>query len=436
MARPSFFWPRGWIYHLFVLLLVFGNASLGAEGGTASLLRKIDTKDFGGLVLRFADLNADGSVDILAAQNFKREITLLTAFDLEGKILWQKGQRREPPRGYARTSSDLPVQIRDLDGDGKPEIVLVFEGALEILEGSTGSVRKSVPVSDTLDAIYFVDFWGATKAPAIVSKTRYTHFWVYDSQLNLLWDKDENTGHIPFAYDVDRDGLEELLVGYALYDRRGGILWRLRDFPDHLDAADAGDMDGDGVDELGIATGRDAYLVTPKGTTLWQRPAKHMQHVVIGSFRADLPGQKQAVFLDKMNQGRFTCYDAKGTTLYESRPQGGSTILSAVDGWSGKRAENYVMAYRRNVGPPALFDCSGRKVAEFPFPPAVEGKEYGTHYVQHFDILGDGREEILVSNEKEIWIYANGAPAPAKIDVSEKLPNRRIYNASFYSGMQ
>jgi hypothetical protein len=105
-----------------------------------------------------------------------------------------------------------------------------------------------------------------------------------------------------------------------------------------------------------------------------------------------------------------------------------------VHGWTGRRGEDLLAVFRRAEGPPVLLNGWGEQVAEFPFY-AGEGAA-PRHFVQHFDILGDGREEILINSDDGIWIYGNGGPAPERIDVREGLPNPRIYNASFYIGMQ
>ena len=58
---------------------------------------------------------------------------------------------------------------------------------------------------------------------------------------------------------------------------------------------------------------------------------------------------------------------------------------------------------------------------------------------QHADICGDAREEIVIRDNKNIWIYKNGADSP-KIKSKSKTPNRRrqtklLYNYTYYIGM-
>ena len=76
-------------------------------------------------------------------------------------------------------------------------------------------------------------------------------------------------------------------------------------------------------------------------------------------------------------------------------------------------------------GPPVLLNGSGKTVAEFPFPPAQAGSRWDQYYAQHFDALGDSREEVFVYNGLALWIYQNGAPAPASLPKPTRGPNPR-----------
>ena len=70
----------------------------------------------------------------------------------------------------------------------------------------------------------------------IIIKDRYKRVWALDSTLNILWFNFINTGHYPYAYDVDRDGKDEVLTGYSLIDDNGDLLWNLDDqLQDHAD---------------------------------------------------------------------------------------------------------------------------------------------------------------------------------------------------------
>jgi hypothetical protein len=111
------------------------------------LWKRFKTPIFGaGRNARFGDLDGDGQIDMLIAQNIPRvrgdafdHISSLTAVNLDGKVLWQIG--RPNPRNGLLTN-DTPFQIHDIDGDGRNEVVLAKDYKLQILDGRTGQVKK------------------------------------------------------------------------------------------------------------------------------------------------------------------------------------------------------------------------------------------------------------------------------------------------------
>ncbi len=116
---------------------------LRADNPKPALWRKFDTPGFGaGRNVRFGDLDGDGRLDMLFAQNVAKvrgdafdHISCLTAVTLEGRVLWQQGR---PNPKNALLTNDTPFQIHDLDGDGRVEIVLARDFELQVLDGRTG----------------------------------------------------------------------------------------------------------------------------------------------------------------------------------------------------------------------------------------------------------------------------------------------------------
>ena len=104
-------------------------------------------KGFGtGRNVRFGDLDGDGRLDMLFAQQVAKvrgdafdQISCLTAVTLDGKVLWQQG--RPNPKNDLLTN-DTPFQIHDLDGDGRTEVVLARDFQLQVLEGRTGRLLR------------------------------------------------------------------------------------------------------------------------------------------------------------------------------------------------------------------------------------------------------------------------------------------------------
>ena len=110
--------------------------------------RNSTRKGFGtGRNVRFGDLDGDGRLDMLFAQNIAKvrgdafdQISCLTAVTLDGKVLWQQGR---PDPKNALLTNDTPFQIHDLDGDGRNEVVLARDFQLQVLEGRTGRLLRT-----------------------------------------------------------------------------------------------------------------------------------------------------------------------------------------------------------------------------------------------------------------------------------------------------
>jgi hypothetical protein len=124
-------------------------ARLRAANPRPRLWKKFATPGFGaGRNVRFGDLDGDGALDMLIAQNVPRvqgdafdHISALTAVTLDGRVLWQSG-RPDPRNGLL--TNDTPFQIHDLEGDGGREAVLVRDFKLQVLDGRTGAVKRWV----------------------------------------------------------------------------------------------------------------------------------------------------------------------------------------------------------------------------------------------------------------------------------------------------
>src|SRR5215471_10686297 len=181
-------------------------AKLREENPQPKLWKKFSTPRFGaGRSVRFGDLDGDGALEMLIAQNIPRvvgdahdQISCLTVVNLDGKVLWQQG-RSDPRNGLL--TNDLPFQIHDVDSDGRNEVVLIRDFKLQILEGSSGKLRHWVwmpppePVKGSKapyalengDSIAFLNLSGNGGRREILIKDRYRNFWIYNRNLELLW---------------------------------------------------------------------------------------------------------------------------------------------------------------------------------------------------------------------------------------------------------
>lgn len=417
------------------------------------LWKKINLDRFGaGRSVRFGDLTGDGKHDIVIAQCQKRvfkdcygDISCLTAINLDGEILWQIG---EPNPDHSFITADLPLQIYDIDGDGKNEVVIARDFKIMILEGSTGKVKKWIhtPKSETpierlysgvpfgryafdrvnIDCIRICNFSGKDKPSDILVKDRYSRLWAYDCDLNPLWNfNDGITGHFSFARDVNGDGRDELFVGYNLIDSYGKKIWKLPVPTDHTDEIIIGRLDPESEGEvICTASGDEGFIMADlQGNIIKKEMIGHAQRISAGNYRPELPGFEIAVTTFWFNQGIFFLYNCKGELLQSFEPGSDGNIIAPVN-WTGDGRD--LILLNGNVKFGGLMDGYGRRVVVFP------DDGHPDLCCEVLSLMGDCRDEVVLWDNKEMWIYTQDREFKGdKIYCPEKYPD---YNASNYRG--
>ena len=397
-------------------------ARLRSANPLPKVWKKFDTPGFGaGRNVRFGDLDGDRVLDMLIAQNIPRvrgdafdAISCLTAVTLEGRVLWQMG-RPDPRNGLL--TNDTPFQIHDLDGDGAQEVVLVKDFKLQVLEGKTGRVLRWVwtPVApeakerpyDLLsgDSIAFVNLSGHPQRREILLKDRYRHFWLYDNQLRLLWQGEGQTGHYPYPLDIDGDGREEIVIGYALWDHTGKQLWsRDAELRDHADGIAVGNFSGDPAGEIRVyACGSDeGYIQFDRhGNILKHVRIGHAQSPSIGKYRPDVLGLQLMTVNFWKNPGIVTLFDHDGNILAQGEPVHTGSPLLPVN-WRGDGQEFAMLSGNSREG--GMIDGHLRRVVMFP----DDGHPDLAFYVA--DLTGDPRDEVILWDQQRVWIYTQDRP--------------------------
>jgi hypothetical protein len=108
------------------------------------------------------------------------------------------------------------------------EVVMVRDFRLQILDGATGKVKRQVPMPKAPaskepgfdrvsgDSIAFLNLSGNPARHELLVKDRYEHFWVYNNQLELLWQGQEQTGHYPYLFPAAQAGRDLVAIGYSI----------------------------------------------------------------------------------------------------------------------------------------------------------------------------------------------------------------------------
>jgi rhamnogalacturonan endolyase len=418
-------------------------ASLRESNPKPKLWKKFETPQFGaGRNVRFGDLDGDGVADMLFVQNIPRvhgdafdQISCLTAVTLDGKVLWQSG-KPDPRNGLL--TNDTPVQIHDIDGDGRKEVITIRDFQLQILDGRSGKIRKSVwmpkmPVTDKEhpyelengDSIAFVNFSGNKDRHEILVKDRYTHFWIYSNQLELLWKGDGQTGHFPYPIDLKGKGRDSLMIGYSLWNEDGQRLWSHdTDIKDHADGVMVGNLSGDPKAEPRVyASGSDEGFIIfdINGKLLRQVRVGHNQSPSVGKYRPEIPGLQYMSVNFWKNPGIVTLFDADGNILEQDEPiHTGSPMLPV--NWRGDGQEFCLLS--GNVREGGLIDGKLRRVVMFP------DDGHPDLAANVLDLTGDQRDEIVLWDLNRVWIYTQDRPfAGNRIYAPVRNPD---YNESNY----
>lgn len=416
------------------------------------LWKKISTKGFGTWRnLRFGDLDGDGQTDVLIGQvedhsypyNAFSELSCLTAMTFDGKILWQTGTPKKVAHDLA---NDVAFQIYDIDGDGKNEVIYTMGCKMIIAEGATGKIIKSVPTPEKReeqtergnpknilkvwdrilgDCLFFCDLRGIGKARDIVIKDRYTQFWVYDENLNFRWTAKCNTGHYPYARDVDGDGKDELFMGYSMFKDNPKPVYSwdavVKDHNDGVAALNFRAVPDAGIEVFSAASDEGMIVGNLKGDILKHYYVGHVQNPAIANFRDDLPGLETVTVNFWGNQGIFHFLDSSHNIYKDMEPINYGSMCLPIN-WTGKSEEFFVIS--ANVLQGGMFDGWGRKVVSFP----DDGHPDMCNAV--LDITGDVRDEVVVWNESELWVYTQD-DSPKKGKLYNPVRNQ-LYNYSNY----
>ncbi|MDX2019728.1 MAG: hypothetical protein SF187_05760 [Deltaproteobacteria bacterium] len=393
------------------------------------LWRTISTLGFGvGRNMRIGDLDNDGQKELILGQvqhhgpaDAHAELSCLTAMRLDGSKLWQIG---EPDPYRHHLTNDVAWQIHDLDGDGKTEVIYTMNQRIFVADGRSGKTLREAPTPAARpapgqvskfprilgDALLIADLQGKGHPTSLVLKDRYENVWVYDDQLQPRWSAPCNTGHFPFAHDINNDGHQELLAGYCFFGPNGEALWSWeKQLQDHADGVAIVRLGGPNapLDVVMVASDEGLLLGDTAGNVKVHHRIGHAQSASVANYRDDLPGLEIVVSDFWGNQGIILIFDAQGRLIKQFEPmQAGSPVVPI--NWSGGKEELFALAADVNEG--GLFDGHGERAVRFP----ADGHPDQTFAVA--DLTGDARDEILVWDPSAVWIYTQDQPAAGPVE--------------------
>lgn len=417
------------------------------------LWKRIRIEGFGAArALRLGDLTGDGRLDLLLVQNIPffggnyNRISCMTALDLDGNLLWQVGT---PDPKHAWLSYDPAVQIHDIDDDGKKEVIYAEGEWIKVLEGATGREKARYPVPESrilpdedswlkyrhyyrrdllpflnVDCFAFADLRGLGKPLDVIVKDRHTRLWAYTNEFKLLWTATANLGHFPYIYDYDRDGRDDIFLGYTLFGSDGKIVWTLDDkLQEHADGMIVADLSLSGKpDKVFIAGSDDGVAIADiEGNILKHHRVGHAQTPTAGKFRPDIPGLQFCNINFWGEPGLITLYDSNGDEIINFEPfHAGSPVMPV--NWTGDGTEYILLSTSPKEG--GMLDGWGRRVVMFP----DDGHPDLAYFVH--DLTGDPRDEIITWDPDWLYIYTQSDVFSGDSIYAPKRPP--TYNESNY----
>ncbi len=457
------------LFGLAILAILPANvdADVAAAGDDAApisfrLTAEISLGAFGGIPF-CADLDADGRTDILWLQSpglfhslvfdvapwkgkwseTERNHFALTATDAKGKILWQLGEPWRGSRPFVTHSAERALDVADIDGDGRMEVVCVRRSELLVLDAQTGELENS---RRTLaDNVQIVQVGRTDPRPSgwtIIAKNAEGAYppheyanpaWFYSNDLELLKTVDYlGAGHAPKVIDVDDDGLDEFLIGYSLVESDLSRVWSFQPVAAtewsaaqmHVDHIAFGLIGGRSC--VGLAASDTAYLLDARdGSLIWKRRSTHPQHCQIGRFDPARRGSQ--VFIHN-KRAELRLYDAAGEEIWQVMPPKNFPLGEAAPcrrqkfhvfdpttllPEAGPDGEDLLVF--TDAGWPYVIDGRGERALEFPYTPnvaqdwgEVPGRpdDYGYgFYARTGDFDGDGDAEVLINDRRYAWFY-------------------------------
>ena len=424
-----------------------------AEHAGMKLLKKIDLKNFGaGRQIRFGHLTGTDELFFIICQHQRRVfkdrypfISCMTAVSLQsGEVLWQIGEPRDD-EDVIELTTDLPIQVYDIDGDGVDEVICSWDFSLYILDGRDGKVKKEMPCPENtenpkelcgiefgrhayprlnIDAIRIVNVSGNTRPSDILIKDRYSRLWVYNSSLELLWQfSHRNTGHFPYSFDFNGDGRDEIFSCYNMISSDGKLLWKLPIDEDHTDEIIFGPFDPDHPGGLlAIVSGWEGFMIADtQGNLLVRHINGHGQRISTGNYYPERRGSEICTTTFWENQGIIYMYDCKGKEIWHREFSSNGNLVSPVN-WDGNGTD--LILLNGNVQHGGLMDGAGDVVVRFP------DDGHPDLCAEVLDLDGNGRDEIIVWDRKSLWVYTQENNA-VRGEEPSKYP---VYNASNYRG--
>lgn len=336
-------------------------------------------------------------------------LSCLSCFDSRGNLIWNIGT---PNDSYDTTmiSADLPVQIADLFNDGKKEIIFAMDFYIYIADCLTGTIIKKwpTPVVSGLkdfddypfyrlnpDCIRVADLSGVGYKNNILIKDRYHTLFACDLDGNILFKYNhKNTGHFPYVFDYNNDSKDEFLIGYDLVNNDGSIVFSLPFNTDHTDEIIYVKPNKSTEEKFYLASGNEGFNIINKDGSLFKHnEIGHAQRISFAKY----DGYQENTCLVTTfwgSDGIVHSFDPFGNKRLTKEFIEKGVLLSPVN-YDGE----HILSLVNGTSDGGLIDANLNTCVKFP------DDSHPTLCAEVYDIDGDSIDEIILFDQKEVWIY-------------------------------
>jgi hypothetical protein len=278
-----------------------------------------------------ADLDDDGSPEILYVRQYASSLFgpgdyTVVMLDADGVEIAESDHYVDAEFDYASG----PI-VSDMDHDGEPEIVVgrvILHSDLS--ERGVGRYGRGCP------ALVGIVTYGEGAQPAVADldldgiEEVIVGDAMYDPDGNVLWNGRDATDSAVAVANLD-DDLEGEFVS-ATYstiwarETNGDLLWELRHPSANILSSPAiGDVDNDGYPEIAIAGGNEMWVLNHDGTTLWTASV-HDESGATGAamFDFDADGTLEIVYIDEVQMIAWN--GADGTVKFQTNDHASATM--------------------------------------------------------------------------------------------------------------
>ena len=191
------------------------------------------------------DINGDGRYEIIFGN-----YSLCVADAATGEIIWKVNGGKDRTSLYT-ANADVgmlcDLEVRDIDSDGKYEIISSYRGGIVSVLDNNGYAKRGWPqqlagengkVTASARSLEVADLDGNGKCEIIVGASTYSAecAWVYDYKGNIM----KGWPQLASYQDAEKAGLDKMWTGFSY-----GVF---------MDGVTAGDINGDGISEVLVAT--------------------------------------------------------------------------------------------------------------------------------------------------------------------------------------